>query len=66
MGRRHSPPNVVVHAEATLHLHASRKSIQLLFPHLLNNEALTYPNAGNDSPCILFVPLTRCNYGTTY
>ncbi|RHY37674.1 hypothetical protein DYB26_008111, partial [Aphanomyces astaci] len=50
MGRRHSPPNVVVHAEATLHLHASRKSIQLLFPHLLNNEALTYPNAGNDSP----------------
>ncbi|RHY05044.1 hypothetical protein DYB36_006809 [Aphanomyces astaci] len=34
-------PNVVVHAQTTLHLRISRKSIQLLFPHLLNNEPLT-------------------------
>ncbi|RHX97068.1 hypothetical protein DYB36_006049, partial [Aphanomyces astaci] len=42
-------------AQTTLHLRISRKSIQLLFPHLLNNEPLTQKLIGR----VLHLPIQQ-------
>ncbi|ETV93093.1 hypothetical protein H310_12888 [Aphanomyces invadans] len=48
-------PNVVLHAESTLHLRISRDSIRFLVPRLLENEALVQKMVGR----VLHLPLHR-------